>query len=207
MPKIHLLGGPGSGKTTLAQRLSTTLLVPHYDLDTLGRKHGDRMAGYIDEAFEIAAQPGWVAEGIYLMWTDPLLHQADVIVVLNVTWPIAAWRIIRRHVANILRGTNQYPGIKPLFFLLRGARSYYLNKHRAQPPTAALARMYLAERNKSAGPPTAATILKDVETYQDIVIPPTAAFVREYVAHYGEKVVFVKNTADQQRLLERISNV
>ena len=207
MAKIHLLGGPGSGKTTLAHQLSSMLIVPHYDLDTFGRKYGDRMAAYVDEAFAIAAQPEWITEGIYLMWTDPLLHQADVIVVLRVTWPIAAWRIIRRHVANILRGTNQYPGIKPLFYLLRGARSYYLNKHRAQPPTATLARTYLEERNERAGSPTVATILKDVETYKDIVIPPTAAFVREYVAQYGEKVVFVKNNADQQRLLERIGSL
>lgn len=30
--KIHIIGGPGSGKTTLARQLSEELRIPHYDL-------------------------------------------------------------------------------------------------------------------------------------------------------------------------------
>ncbi len=78
MLKIHILGGPGSGKTTLGECLSSRFHVPHYDLDQIGWKLND-MAEYIDTAFALAKQPGWVTENIGVIWTDPLLYQADCI--------------------------------------------------------------------------------------------------------------------------------
>lgn len=33
--KIHIIGGPGSGKTFLAEKLSSQFWIPHYDLDDL----------------------------------------------------------------------------------------------------------------------------------------------------------------------------
>lgn len=69
MTKIHILGGSGSGKTTLAQNLSSMLQVPYYDLDRIGLEKGMVTE---DDAFAIAEQPGWIAEGIYLIFTEPL---------------------------------------------------------------------------------------------------------------------------------------
>jgi hypothetical protein len=46
------------------------------------------------DAFAIAGQPGWISEGCYLIWTKSLLYQADAIVLLEVSWPVAAWRIL-----------------------------------------------------------------------------------------------------------------
>ncbi len=36
MLKIHILGAPGSGKTTLANILSSKFHTPHYDLEEVG---------------------------------------------------------------------------------------------------------------------------------------------------------------------------
>ena len=33
--KIHIVGGPGSGKSFLAEKHSTQYGIPHYDLDEL----------------------------------------------------------------------------------------------------------------------------------------------------------------------------
>ena len=33
--RIHVVGGPGSGKTTLARRLATTHALPVHDLDAV----------------------------------------------------------------------------------------------------------------------------------------------------------------------------
>lgn len=201
MVKLHVLGGPGSGKTTLARHVSSSLAVPHYDLDQLGRKYGPHAAPLVEDVVAIARQPGWVTEGIYLFFTEPLLQAADYVVVLEVGWFTAAWRIVRRHVVASLRGTNQYPGWngwKALFNLLRYARSYYLNQRL---DTAAAERLFLAERSAMTELSDTDAVIAYTEKHAALVIPPSAQFVRLYLAVYGGKVVWVKNAAHQKRLL------
>src|SRR5579859_1918309 len=154
MEKIHILGGSGSGKTTLAQHISSLLHVPHYDLDAIGLKKGLVTE---EDAFAIAAQPAWVSEGVYLIFTEPLLYKADVIVWLEVAWPVAVWRIIRRHITRSLHGTNPYPGlngIKALFQLLDYPRKYSLNKVGADTTLAECMRQYLEEQKGRTDAPT-----------------------------------------------------
>jgi hypothetical protein len=203
MLKIHIIGGPGSGKTTFAQSLSSRFHVPHYDLDKIGWKNGDRMAAYIDDAVSIAEQPEWITEGIYLIWTDPLLYQADYIVLLAVSWPVAAWRILFRHITKSLHGTNPYPGlngIKLLFKLLKFTRSYYLDKVSSDTSTAQSMRMCLEEQRESAELPDAELLLTRLEKYRS-AIPLTAGFVHLYLEKYKEKVFLVRTNADRERLL------
>jgi len=192
MLKIHIIGGPGSGKTTLAQELSARLHIPHYDLDKLNWE--------LDDVLATAEQPAWITEGIYLIWTDPLLYHADYIVLLEVSWPVAAWRIITRHISKSLQGTNAYPGIKSLFLFLKNVRDYYLNKCSA--PTAELMSRYLEEHGERDEPPDAERLLARLEKYGvEIVLAPTTEFVRRYLEKYKEKVIVVKNNADRKRLL------
>src|SRR4051812_11565326 len=75
--RIHIIGGPGSGKTTLARRLSARLSVPAYDLDTIAYESGAGRKRPLDmrltDVRRIAADPAWVIEGAYLWWTDDVL--------------------------------------------------------------------------------------------------------------------------------------
>lgn len=201
MAKIHILGGSGSGKTTLGRHLSSLLHVPHYDLDAIGLEKGLVTE---EDAFAIAAQPAWVSEGVYLIFTEPLFYEADAIVLLEISWPLAVWRIIRRHITGSLRGTNPYPGlngIKLLFQLLKYPRRYALNKVTDATLTECM-REYLEEQKNSAAPPTPESVRRDVEKYLSIAVPPTAAFVRKYFEKYREKVFIVRNRAERERLLE-----
>ena len=73
----------------------------------------------------LAGRQQWVAEGIYLGWTEALLDRATDIVWLDVPWRVAAWRIVRRHAQASRRGTNQHRGLGNLWNFLRSARQYY----------------------------------------------------------------------------------
>ncbi len=127
--RIHIVGGPGSGKTTVALDLGRRLGVPTYDLDEVGYEGGagDRrpLDARLADVCAIAAQPGWVTEGVFLGWTDELLRAADVVLWLDVPWRVAARHIIARHVRASLAGTNRHPGILRLLRFLRIAKRYY----------------------------------------------------------------------------------
>ncbi|HEY7294114.1 MAG TPA: AAA family ATPase [Dehalococcoidia bacterium] len=104
--RIHLLGGPGSGKTTLAQQLARALGIPVYELDevafvdfktTFGLARRRPLAERLATVEEIACQPAWISEGIAVGWTDPLLAAADLVVWLDVPWHLALRRIVHRY--------------------------------------------------------------------------------------------------------------
>jgi adenylate kinase family enzyme len=143
--RIHIMGGPGSGKTTLAARLSAYLHIPCFELDTIGWEGGfgaeRSLETRIADIVRIAAQPKWVSEGSFLGWTDELLRNAEVIVWLDLPWRIAAWRIITRHARASLAGTNRHRGLIKLFRFLGSCREYY--KCKADEHTREAAARYL----------------------------------------------------------------
>jgi hypothetical protein len=131
--RVHIVGGPGSGKTTLAARLGGLLRVPVFDLDTIAYEGGAgrtrELAHRRSEADRIAQAPGWVTEGVYLWWCGSLGSRADQIVWLDVTWGEAVYRILRRHLRLSLAGTNRHTGLRKLARFVWGTRRYYLSAH------------------------------------------------------------------------------
>lgn len=199
---MHILGGPGSGKTTLARRLARQHQLRYVDWDHLGRRFGPRPDPYLTATQALVQQGQWVTEGIYLIFVDLLLLHANHIVLLEVSWPTAARRIVQRHVVNTVRGTNHYPGIKNFMALLRGARAYYLNQ---RPDTVAAVQAYQRELAEWT-PPTPDSIRRRLEQYPTLIIPPTAAFVRAYLAPYRDKLTIVTTPTDQQQFVQRLAS-
>lgn len=129
MQRVHVIGGPGSGKTTLARRLAILGGMPLHELDTIGYVDGAGakrpLADKVSDIGSVAAQPSWVTEGIFLWWTEALFQNADVILWLDPPWRVAAWRILLRHAKASRRGTNRHPGLRRLLNFLLGSRAYY----------------------------------------------------------------------------------
>jgi adenylate kinase family enzyme len=104
--KVHIVGGMGAGKTTLAHALARMTRVPLYSLDDVAMQDGlDQwfqprcpLTRRIEDVHHIASTPAWITEGSFLGWTRELLEQSDVIVWLDTPVWQALPRVVVRHV-------------------------------------------------------------------------------------------------------------
>ncbi len=203
--RIHIIGGPGAGKSTLAQRLGTTLGLPVYTLDTVayeGPEFTQRsLEAAAESAREIAAMPRWVTEGIFIGWTDPLLQRADLIVWLDyLNWRKAAARIVLRSLRDALgevrvrRGRGRFlrfadyrRNIRQLMFVLVASREYWLRRR-----TEARRYPVTREQTEEALGPHAAKVVRITRT-RDVsalraLAPPGVHLVNEGVSRKAGNV-------------------
>ena len=101
--KIHIIGGPGSGKTFLAGKLSRQYGIPHYDLDDImwdnssGSYGTKRNPEERDELLsKVLENDDWIIEGVYYSWCGRCFEDADRIILLEVPRRTYRSRIIRR---------------------------------------------------------------------------------------------------------------
>ena len=130
--KIHIIGGPGSGKTFLAAKLSKELGIRHYDLDELQWDNTSDSYGVKrppDERdrllCDVLSHKDWIIEGVYYAWCRQCFADADKIYVLRVPRHTYRYRILRRFVRRRL---GLEPGkketLKSLARLLQWADKY-----------------------------------------------------------------------------------
>ncbi|MED4752369.1 DNA topology modulation protein FlaR [Brevibacillus choshinensis] len=102
--KIHIIGAVGSGKTTLARKLFTSLSLPLYELDNLvweRRKEGDiRRPPELRDAYlnEMIQLDRWIIEGAQHLWVNQSFQQADLIILLDVPYRQRVTQIMKRYV-------------------------------------------------------------------------------------------------------------
>ncbi|MBR4905448.1 MAG: AAA family ATPase [Clostridia bacterium] len=107
--KIFIIGGPGSGKTTLAKRLSERYGIPRCDLDDLfwdntAKRYGTKRDPAARDALldRILTESDWIIEGVYYAWCGRCFAEADSIRFLNVPRRVYHRRIIRRFIRRKL---------------------------------------------------------------------------------------------------------
>jgi len=88
--KIHIIGGPGSGKSYLANKLSKKLKIPCYDLDDIkwdnkSDSYGIRAPEHVRDSKlkRILLKDKWIVEGVYLDWVKESFRKAELIIFLD----------------------------------------------------------------------------------------------------------------------------
>lgn len=110
LTKINILGGPGSGKTYIAKKLSQKLNLPWYKLDDIfwdddSVYHGSQNppAKRERKLKEILLKENWIIEGVYYSWLEESFEKADYIFVLKTNVYFRKWRIIKRFILRKLK--------------------------------------------------------------------------------------------------------
>jgi adenylate kinase family enzyme len=104
--RIHIIGGPGSGKSVAASALAKVYHVEPTDLDQLfwdrsAAEYGVkvRSADRDQTLARVLERPSWIIEGVYYSWVESSLQAADVILIMTVP----PWRRDCRIVSRFVR--------------------------------------------------------------------------------------------------------
>ncbi len=100
--KIHIIGGPGSGKTYSSNKLQLITDLTAYDLDNVFWDQSQNSYTRASEKVRseklnaILTNDNWIIEGVYYKWLEESFQKADVIVILNPPLIKRQWRILKR---------------------------------------------------------------------------------------------------------------
>jgi adenylate kinase family enzyme len=130
--KIHILGGPGAGKTYLGNKLSKLLNIPCYSLDEI--VWGDKSL-YYDKQIpagernkklkELLLKKTWIIEGVYYKWVVESFKKADLIIILKPNVWLRDVRIIKGFILKRLNPKKVKRGrLSSLFGFLKWNHYY-----------------------------------------------------------------------------------
>ena len=99
MRRVSLVGGPGSGKTTVGRRMAQLLGAPYLELDSVFHQPGWTELATEDFRRRVAgvvAGDAWVVDGNYSAVRDLVWQRADTVVWLDLPRPLVMRRVIAR---------------------------------------------------------------------------------------------------------------
>ncbi len=202
LKRVHIIGGPGSGKTSLAREIGALTHLPVHDLDNVARLGGGN--GPVRDAAErnrlmaqILATDGWVTEGVHLDWTDPILREADLVIWLDyITWSRASRRIVWRFVG----GAFQEMRSRPMRERFTRFGDYTRNLRRLGGAIRESRRYYRQTESVQSG-------TRDGQPHAVPAAPGTAGtwtLTADAVAPYESKLLHCRRPADVDELLQRL---
>lgn len=131
--KCFFVGGSGSGKTYVANKLSKKIGVESYDLDNVFWENSKNSYGIKkdviqrnEELNEIIKNDNWIIEGVYYKWTEEVIRKADKVFLIKVSPFIYNYRIVLRSIKRRvgIEKTNKKETIKGFYNLIIWNREY-----------------------------------------------------------------------------------
>lgn len=112
MYKIAIIGSPGAGKTTLANKLKLIFGLKAYHLDRhLWKRDWKTITGEsrIDILQKFVREKQWIIEGTYLRSSELRLNEADYIIFLDISPFLCLWRLTKRHLEYYGKSRRDIP--------------------------------------------------------------------------------------------------
>jgi adenylate kinase family enzyme len=132
--KILIIGSVGSGKTTLAKKLSKKLEIPYYEIDSIvynDTKKEKRLTPEQDNIIKnINKNTSWIIEGTLRKNLNYLLDLSDKIIYLNTNYNIRKMRILKRYFKQKLKieKINYKSNLKLLIQMYKWNKEFETNK-------------------------------------------------------------------------------
>lgn len=107
--KIRIIGSVGSGKTTLAKKLSEMEGISYFETDRIVWKREQIEVRRTDSEKnellkQIINQPNWIIEGVHIEpWAMDSFTQADIIIFLDLPKHQIRYQLIKRQIKQLLR--------------------------------------------------------------------------------------------------------
>lgn len=121
--KIVIIGGPGTGKTTLAKDLSSILKIDFYSLDEIRFKKDwqPRKKSDINKKISyIFSQKKWIIEGNHFQNLEIILDQCDLVIFLDFHLSLQLFGIFKRFFTNLKNSkSKKYKSRIRFSFLLK----------------------------------------------------------------------------------------
>jgi len=111
--RIHIIGGSGAGKTSLAKAYSKFSGIPYTEIDDIFWSDVGSRLRWSDEERSSLLQSTigsdqWIVEGVFYKWLTPSFENAEKIIVLNTSKWVRSYRIIKRAFNQLLSGPKSY---------------------------------------------------------------------------------------------------
>lgn len=116
--RLWIVGAPGSGKTVLARALAERFGLPALHLDDYFWEPGWRVAPaerFEDRVREAIASERWIVDGQYTRAAPLLRDRADILLWLDLPFPLTYWRVWRRTLWRMLSAQRVCNGNRESF--------------------------------------------------------------------------------------------
>ena len=129
--KIHIIGGPGSGKTFTASKIEYQYSIKSYNLDDIfwdnqsenyNQKSDPETRN--KELVLITSNNSWIIEGVYYAWLKPSFENADVVFILTPNVWLRDFRILSRFLKRMVYKHHRKESLFDLIDLIKWNHKY-----------------------------------------------------------------------------------